>query len=287
MYKAVLLGHRAKYLARIRIQMLPKSLHKASDIDINRKPEFDSESRAASYAIAHRDCPDARRRELEETLSRIGNAARADVLEIGAGQGFLTRHLVSMVGDNGRVVAVDNSEEQLAELRKLLPTVRVERAHAERLPFNSESFDLVVSLANFHHVSDKRVAFRECARVLKPGGRFLLVDVSDNTPTQMYFDYVVDAICSTGHQHTFLNRSLCERFCTECGLSMNEWTLEDVDWQFANEEKAAKFLQCIHDANCSAKDCLKRAVAHLGLTAGSSGTLHLGWQLFFMVATKL
>jgi SAM-dependent methyltransferase len=56
------------------------------------------------------------------------------------------------------------------ERLRFLPAV------AERLPFGDGSFDLVVSTTSFDHWSDQLAGLRECARVLVPGGRLVLVD---------------------------------------------------------------------------------------------------------------
>ena len=48
---------------------------------------------------------------------------------------------------------------------------------AERLPYPDSSFDLVVSTTSFDHWSDQQAGLRECARVLVPGGRLMLVDL--------------------------------------------------------------------------------------------------------------
>jgi ubiquinone/menaquinone biosynthesis C-methylase UbiE len=54
--------------------------------------------------------------------------------------------------------------------------IRFQKASAERLPFRDDQFDLVFSTMTFHHWADQRTGIAEVARVLTPGGRWLLAD---------------------------------------------------------------------------------------------------------------
>lgn len=248
--------------------------------------EFDFFTRAISYTLAHKECPHARQEELITTLEIVGDIAGATVVEIGAGQGFLTGALVARVGSGGKVVAVDNSELQLAELHIAQPTVQCVHASSESMPLADESADVVISLANFHHIADKPRAFRECARVLKPGGRFILADVCDRTAMQRYFDEVVDRICSTGHQHHFLDQRECEALATDNRLTILRWELKAVPWRFVSAEAAGLFLQRIHDARCDPSECWREASQRLGTSHQEDGHVQLHWQLFFMLVSK-
>lgn len=249
--------------------------------------EFDRHTRSESYARAHFENPNARRAELDTLLQILGSIDGMDVVEIGAGQGFLTAKICELVGTAGRVTAADNSERQVERLAAACPTASCLVASSECLPIASGSVDLVVSLANFHHVVDKSSAFKECARILRHGGRLVLADVCNGTKTQEYFDGVVDRICSTGHKHAFLDKESCREHCSACGLSLVSWELKSVPWVFESQFAAGRFLKRIHDASCSSQHCWREARRFLGL-ASPPGTdrVMLDWQLFFMVAIK-
>ena len=94
-------------------------------------------------------------------------------LEIGAGTGYFTINLLQE-GVVRSAVATDISPGMLDALQANAAEVGVEVetrvADAERLPFEDESFDLVLGHAVLHHIPDLDQAFREFARVLRPGG---------------------------------------------------------------------------------------------------------------------
>jgi demethylmenaquinone methyltransferase/2-methoxy-6-polyprenyl-1,4-benzoquinol methylase/phosphoethanolamine N-methyltransferase len=104
------------------------------------------------------------------------------VLDVGCGTGSLAIALKASAGPAGPVHGIDASEEMIAVARRNVSKagvdVNVQVALAEALPFPDRTFDLVVSQLAVHHWPDdlKPSAFREMRRVLKPGGRCLIVD---------------------------------------------------------------------------------------------------------------
>ena len=103
----------------------------------------------------------------------------AAVLDVGCGTGALLRELESRLPNEIDLAGVDPAPAMLEVARgKLRPgsRIRLEEASAEQLPFQNETFDLVISTVSFHHWSDQPAGLREAARVLKPGGRIVLAD---------------------------------------------------------------------------------------------------------------
>lgn len=93
------------------------------------------------------------------------------VLELGAGTGKLTDHLVALGHD---VLATDPDPQMLAVLAARHPRLRTALVAAEEIPAPDRSFDVVVA-AQAYHWFDLERALPEIARVLKPGGRVTLV----------------------------------------------------------------------------------------------------------------
>ena len=118
-------------------------------------------------------CPEGLR---EADAHLLGEVRGRDVLEVGCGAAQGGRWLVAA---GARVTAFDVSHGQLLESRRLdartgTAVHRVVQADAQRMPFRDASFDLVVSaFGGIPFVADSARTMRECARLLRPGGRLV------------------------------------------------------------------------------------------------------------------
>jgi len=118
---------------------------------------------------------DQTRRKLVKALGSWPEPPFERALEIGAGTGYFSLNLMQD-GAFSNLVATDLSGGMLASLARtagslgLGDRVDTARADAEELPFDDESFDLVLGHAVLHHIPDLDRGFREFRRVLRPGG---------------------------------------------------------------------------------------------------------------------
>jgi demethylmenaquinone methyltransferase/2-methoxy-6-polyprenyl-1,4-benzoquinol methylase len=110
-------------------------------------------------------------------LRRAGLTRGMRMLDVATGTGLVARAALGIVGDPRSVVGLDPSQGMLQEARKSLPIALVQ-GQAEDLPFEDGQFDLVTMGFALRHVADLGVAFREFRRVLKPGGRLLVIEIS-------------------------------------------------------------------------------------------------------------
>ena len=112
-----------------------------------------------------------------QALQRAGLKKGMRLLDVATGTGLVALGGAEVVGDPRRVVGIDPNREMLREARTALASPLV-RGRAEILPFRSETFDMLSMGFALRHVEDLEIAFSEYRRVLKPGGRMLLIEVS-------------------------------------------------------------------------------------------------------------
>lgn len=132
-------------------------------------------------------------------LEAVGFPADARVLEVGCGTGVLTRKLASLP-TVASVTGIDPASSLLAKARELaqhLPNVTFEEADGRSLPFDDDSFDVVLFDSTVSHVPEPDRALAEAFRVLHPSGWLALFDgdyatatvaLSDHDPLQACVD---------------------------------------------------------------------------------------------------
>ena len=115
-------------------------------------------------------------RYLERALSGVPEGFSGKLLEVPVGTGVLTIPVYKELPD-AEITCLDYSAEMMAAAWKRADSAGIRnitfcRGDVGALPFESESFDIVLSLNGFHAFPDKEAAYRETFRVLKPGGVF-------------------------------------------------------------------------------------------------------------------
>lgn len=129
---------------------------------------------------------------LERSGVRRGHA----VLDIAGGTGDLTAKFVERVGPGGRVVLADINASMLQVGRDRLmdrgigAQVEIVQADAQALPFPDNTFDCITIAFGLRNVTDKDAALASMTRVLKPGGRLLILEFSK--PVNTVFEKVYD-----------------------------------------------------------------------------------------------
>ncbi len=119
------------------------------------------------------------------------------VLDLAGGTGDIAALLSQKVGANGRVVLSDINEAMLNVGRRRLEdqgivgNIRYAIANAEQLPFESGEFDAVTIAFGLRNVTDKDAALREMFRVLRPGGKVLILEFSQVQPEPLKAIYDV------------------------------------------------------------------------------------------------
>jgi arsenite methyltransferase len=137
----------------------------------------DAMSRRIAATYTTPDVIEQRRVVLDTLALRPGQ----DVLDIGSGPGLLACEMAHKVGGTGSVQGIDPSDNMLAIARGRRPaagSAQVDFASGEAtsLPFPDGSFDAVTSTQVYEYVEDTTKALAEAKRVLRPGGRLLVLD---------------------------------------------------------------------------------------------------------------
>lgn len=158
---------------------------------------------AAAYLQSHVHAQGADLRRLSEWLA---DDKHAELLDIGCGAGHASFTAAPLVAN---VTAYDLSEGMLAVVKqeaekRNLRNITCTQGPAEVLPFADNRFDIVISRYSAHHWHDIQAALMEIRRVLKPGGRFILMDIA--TPGKAMLDVwlqTVEMLRDPSHIHNY------------------------------------------------------------------------------------
>jgi demethylmenaquinone methyltransferase/2-methoxy-6-polyprenyl-1,4-benzoquinol methylase len=174
-------------------------------------------------------------RERAADLARVGPGSRA--LDVATGTGDLA---IALARRGGEVVGTDFSEGMLARARAKAPEVRWEEANALALPYPDGSFDAATVGFGARNFSDLSRGLGEMARVVRPGGRVVVLEIT--TPTRpplsvffsLWFDRIVPVlgrVAGENEAYTYLPSSV-KRFPDPHALGglMVAAGMHDVRW---------------------------------------------------------
>jgi demethylmenaquinone methyltransferase/2-methoxy-6-polyprenyl-1,4-benzoquinol methylase len=137
-------------------------------------------------------------RERSAELAAVGRGDRA--LDVATGTGDLALALKRRVGPEGEVVGLDFSEHMLRVAREKGSDIRWEAGNALDLPFADDDFDAVTVGFGARNFSDLRRGLAEMARVTRPGGRVVVLEITtpERAPLswffRVWFDQAVPAL---------------------------------------------------------------------------------------------
>jgi len=145
-----------------------------------------------------------------------GPTAPSRVLDVGCGTGYLLRRLARLCPDVIDLVGVDPAPSMLRVARAKSDDRRLEYCSGvvEQLPFPDGLFDLVVSTTSFDHWADQRAGLEQCARVLTPGGRLVLVD---------QFSRLLTPTLLTSRRGKARTKKRCSRLLVDAGFRSPDW----------------------------------------------------------------
>jgi demethylmenaquinone methyltransferase/2-methoxy-6-polyprenyl-1,4-benzoquinol methylase len=133
-------------------------------------------------------------RERAADLAAVGPGDRA--LDVATGTGDLAVELARRVAPGGEVVGSDFSERMLELARRKAPAIRFEAGNALALPYPDASFDAATVGFGARNFSDLEQGLREMARVVRPGGRVVVLEITmpRRPPLNHFYRYWFDGV---------------------------------------------------------------------------------------------
>jgi len=159
--------------------------------------------------------------ELQQILDGLPKGSK--ILDVGCG----TAHLTNWIKEQGfEITGVEPSSEMMKLARENFPDIEIVNSIASALPFEDNSFDLIVSFEVLRYLDKEEniKSYKEFQRVLKPGGRFFLTQVNLYCTDFYYFFHNLKSVyCRlTNKVHHFCNFTTSGRehkLLTEMGFS--------------------------------------------------------------------
>jgi SAM-dependent methyltransferase len=227
--------------------------------------------------------------DVADILKDLPVPASGSALDVATGGGH-TALCAARLG--WRVTVGDIAPRMLANAKKLLNEAGFELETslfaAEQMPFPKDSFDLVTVRVAPHHFSSPERFVCEVARVLKPGGHFLLIDgsVPDDDPETEQWLHKIEKWRDPSHGK-FLSRKAWEKLAVEAGLrvlrsELNPFKQPDLNWYFETAATAQENRQNVLGAVREASPRV-RAALRLG---EEDGKIVWWWPRLTMLALK-
>jgi len=227
--------------------------------------------------------------DVAEALAGLSPAPGARALDVATGGGHTALRVASM---GWSVTAGDVSERMLEAAEKLLRDagMRLEtlRFAAEEIPFPDATFDLVTTRVAPHHFSSPERFVGEAARVLRPGGHFLLIDgtVPDNDPVTEKWLHSVEKWRDPSHGR-FLSRASWEDLVGKCGLRILSSSLHpkkqpDLNWYFDTAATSSENRILVLDAIQASPPSVRGALR----LADEDGKIVWWWPMLRLLAAK-
>lgn len=166
-------------------------------------------------------------------IGRIGAKGKEHALEVAAGTCICGRALVPYVGD---ITCLDLTEEMLAQGKKLaeeskLNNICFETGDAESLPYEDETFDLVITRLSLHHFMNPEKPFAEMKRVLKRGGKLIIWDMEATEEELRETDDRIEQMRDPSHVKILSRKEFEQLFNEDFILQCEELTQIPVNLQ--------------------------------------------------------
>lgn len=227
--------------------------------------------------------------DVTAALEKIVIPGKARVLDVATGAGHTGLHLASL---GHEVTCADIAEPMLERVREGAEerglSVETRQHAAEELPYADATFDLVTSRIAPHHFSSPEKFIAETARVLKPGGWFLLIDgsVQDDEAEAEEWLHQVEKWRDPSH-HRLLTPRAWTQLCAQSGLQVQSAELKrmkqpDLEWYFETAATSPENRTRVRELIARAPDSARR-LFELG---EEDGKIVWWWPRLTLIARK-
>ena len=236
--------------------------------------------RAKNYIDALEKYPNVRMDEYKKFINTINFKKKGlKFLDAPCGSGILA----SLIPENTIYYGIDPSKKFFEYCKK---KINVNICELDHNFFESEFFDVIGSLAGLHHIEKREPVYKEWYRILKKGGKLVIMDVHQNSQTSFFLNNFVDKYNSLGHKGFFISDNDI-KLLTNIGFNKIDTKWVECKWLFSNYEDINKFsinlfgLDKLYDNLTLFKELNKKFTIKK-----INGDLTLFWKLFIITAHK-
>ena len=164
-------------------------------------------------------------------IQKVAATGEEHTLEVAAGTCICGRALAPFVKD---ITCLDLTEEMLSEGKRLakenqIDNIYFQLGNAEKLPYEAESFDLMITRLSFHHFAEPEIPFREMQRVLKTGGKLVIWDMEAVEEPLRVANDKIEKMRDPSHTRILSRGEFETMFQKDFTLQCEESTLVPVD----------------------------------------------------------
>jgi SAM-dependent methyltransferase len=237
--------------------------------------------RADAYQKAMELYPAARDREFQITVGFADIKTGDTVCDAPSGGGYLRSYLPGEIQD---YLAVETAPDFTGHCPKSEHD-QIILSPLDDIAIETSTVDVCINLAGSHHLEDKSKFFSEVARILKPGGRFVMADAESGSPIDRFLNEFVDQHNSMGHEGIFLDGKTADDI-TACGLKIHSDEIITYPWSFESRDDMGVYCKLLFGIDIAESESVIQGIEDiLGYMPGP-GKVNMAWGLRFIVAVK-